>query len=180
MHLSFDQCCDDICDVCLDISGEKAVMLTLPDVFTQTDEDIAGLCPECEERRIPFELSFIADQALTIGYLSDFAAVGCSQDSDMLELTACGYMREDLCGALKYFHFAATYRTSDGDLRMFVGFLDITYTVRASDDFLLASSATKFNCLGLDHDGTLSVCFGTPQPFSCSVPSAYNVMMNAA
>lgn len=174
--------CGGPCAVCNDIAGDRSVLMTLPDIATQTDLDPGGTCPECEAYQAATELIAI-DQASSISILSNFILAGCTPDADYDEGSVCGYVSEETCAGSGFglVRFAATYRAS-GDLRMFVGliFTNGGVTVYESDDFLLASGAYKFDCLGLDRDGTFTVCSGTPAVIGCTTPSAYNVQMIAA
>jgi bacterioferritin-associated ferredoxin len=178
-------CGGDACDVCDDIAGARSVVMTLSDITTVSP---VGACPACEDHATPTELAAI-DLNTTLTRLAVFTSGGCSTDADRVEGTECGYLATFTCGALYYLErFAMTYRTTGGDLRMFVGVRSdwsdgmgtCSGSSVGSDDFELASGAFTFNCLDLDHDGTIGVCSGTVPLCACSFPAAYNVTMISA
>jgi hypothetical protein len=184
--------CVEPCDTCNDISGTKSVLLTFPDISTVTDFDPGNTsCPDCESYNGPVELLAMNNVANAIAQVDNFAVYGCNTDSGRIPGTTCGYIDDYFCNTIStqfaITRFAATYRTTGNDLRMFVAYL-MTYndnlgcfgTVVASDDFLLASDAFKFDCLDLDHDGTFTICSGSAPACGCSAPSDYNVAMIAA
>jgi hypothetical protein len=187
--LGFDPCCDR-CNVCLDIPGGRSIIMTTPDVVEQTDTDPDDECPACTDYASPIELMPLSN-ANALLYLAYLNGVGCGPSETPVTGSFCGYYYRNECIAIPDSYaidrFAATYRTSGGDLRMFVsagegktstnGFGCIGQAL-ANDDFSLATGAPRFNCLDLDHDGTLTLCDGATTLCGCTLPVAYNVIFN--
>lgn len=176
--------CAGPCDTCADTSSTMSVVMTLPDVTTITP--LGGSCPDCDTYQDPTELVAMNTQADANLALDTFASYGCYPAANMTADTACGFVTEESCAGFYRQRYAITYRTDSGDLRMFVGIIQgwsdglCSGTKVASDDFELASGSYQFDCLTLDHDGSLTPCSGSDPACSCTFPGLYNVKMMVA
>lgn len=181
------------CQVCEDISGQVSMLLTFSDIVTNSTPSGSEDCEVCEDLNVTYELTLLDEvSSVTIVNLVD-SICGFAEAVDVNDSTNfCVYQTSIDCGDQVQFAYELTmicivYRTLAGDLRMLVfvlasyaGSAGCSATVYMSDDFALATGVTQFECLTLDHDGTLSSCSGTDPACGCSVPVAYNLQVGAA
>lgn len=185
-------CSEARCQVCADISGDVAFLLEFDDIATNSTPDPSTTCDTCDTLNVSHEL-LLQDEVTSVSIVASVDAV-CPL-TDPLDLndssTYCIWAKTIRCGrptifVYEIFMAVVVYRTSGGDLRATV-FVSTSYTgsagcvatVNSSDDFLLATGATQFDCLDLLRASTLTTCSGTDPMCGCSVPVNYGLAVGA-
>lgn len=180
-------CGEGSCQVCSDISGQVVMLFTLSDVVTNSTPAGSEGCEECEVMNVTHELDLMdSGTGISIANTADLFC-GFPESVTLVGENFCVWSTGAICGNQIQYSFSYSlsvivYRTDAGDLRckVFVTWGDTPGGGgHYEDDFALATGATRFECLTMDRDSTLTSCSssGTPR---CSVPVDYNLQVSAA